>query len=98
MKKLENIDQLFEAMSDYNPSFEEGFTDRVLQNVEANKRIPKDTFPEFISIFKWITLSGIAAIVILLFTVYISEGSMGTDALFGVFNYSPNNPELASLN
>lgn len=98
MKKLENIDQFMESMSDYSPSFSEGFADRVIQKIDSGKSYNEDSYPEFVSLFRWIALSGVAAIIILLFTVYLTEGSMDTDALFGVFNYSPDNPELASLN
>lgn len=98
MKKIENIDGLIDAMTGYSPSFDEGFSERVIQKIEFEKNNSKDTYPVFISMFRWIALSGVAAIIILLITVYTTTGSMDTDAIFGVFNYYPDNPELASLN
>jgi|GEM_PF-541038 len=98
MKKVENIDQFMKSLSNHNPSFEDGFADRVLREIETEKGVSEDSYPEFLSLFRWIALSGVAAIIILLFTVYFTEGAMDVDALFGVFNYSADNPELAYLN
>lgn len=98
MKKLENIDQFMDKLSEHNPSFEEGFADNLIQKIENDHKVSDDSYPVFISLFRWVALSGVAAIIILLITIYINTGTMDTDALYGLFNYSPNNPEFASLN
>ncbi len=53
---------------------------------------------EFYNIFRWVALSGVAAIIILLFTVYITEGSFSADALIGLMEYTSDEPLLTSVN
>ncbi len=97
MKKIENMDQFMESLKNYNPNFEDGFTDRVFDNLELKQKDKNNFYPEFLSLFRWISLSGVAAIIILLITIYTTEGSFNLDAIYGIFNFSPDNPEFASL-
>lgn len=97
MKKLENIDQFMDSLSEYNPSFKDGFSDRLMNKIEKEES-STDTLPVFISLFRWVALSGVAAIIILLFAVYLTDGTIDTDSLYGLLYYTPDNPELASLN
>ncbi len=91
-------DKLSEILSGYNPSFKDGFSDRVINNIEleAESSIKEDI--EFYTIFKMIALSGIAAIIVLLFTIYINEGSFSVDALYGLLDYTVDEPLFTSLN
>ncbi len=97
MKKIENMDQFLDSMASYNPKFKNGFTDRVISKIEDEQKDTRNSYPEFISLFRWVSLSGAAAIIILLITIYTTEGSFDLDAIYGIFNFSPDNPELASL-
>ncbi len=67
MSKLKNTDELSSFLSDYNPAFTDGFANRVMDKIENNNVINKDI--EFYNIFRWVALSGVAAIIILLFSV-----------------------------
>ncbi len=96
MSKLKNTDELSGFLSGYNPAFTDGFANRVMDKIENNNVKNKDI--EFYNIFRWVALSGVAAIIILLFSVYFTEGSFTADAFYGLVNYTPDEPIIASLN
>ena len=98
MSKLKNTDELSSFLSSYNPTYLDGFANRVMAGIESeiNNKTNSDT--EFYNIFRWVAASGIAAIVVLLLSVYITEGSFTADALYGLINYSPDEPIIAYLN
>jgi hypothetical protein len=96
MNDSENRDNLSELLSEYRPKFRSGFSNRVISKLEAGKlRIEEDS--DLYAPFRWVAISGIAAIVLLLFTVYFTDGYINTDAIFGILNYSPDEPLLSSL-
>lgn len=95
MNKPETSDNLSNILSGYNPTFRSGFAQRVLRKIESEKN---DTGRVFYNIFRWVALSGVAAILLLLFTVYLTDGSFSADALFGLTEYTPDEPLLTSVN
>jgi|AntAceMinimDraft_2_1070361.scaffolds.fasta_scaffold00472_16 hypothetical protein len=95
MNKPDVVDELSNILSEYNPAFSDGFAQRVMKNIESKK---KNAEMEFYNIFRWVALSGVAAIIILLFTVYITEGSFSADALIGLMEYTSDEPLLTSVN
>ncbi len=96
MSKLKNTDELSSFFSGYNPTYSNGFANRVMDKIEDSIVKNKDT--EFYNIFRWVALSGVAAIVLLLFSVYFTEGAFTADAFYGLVNYTPDEPIIASLN
>ncbi len=97
MKKIENMEQFLDSMANYNPKFDDGFSDRIIGKLDDDQKDTSNSFPEFVRLFRWVSLSGVAAIIILLITIYTTEGSFDLDAIYGIFNFSPDNPVLASL-
>lgn len=98
MKKLNSTDALSNLLSGYNPAFADGFSNRVIESIDANELKQQTDHMEFLSIFRWVALTGIAAIIVLLFSVYISEGSFSADAIYGIIDYTSDEPIIASLN
>ena len=96
MSKLNNTDELSSFLSGYNPAFTDGFANRVMDKIENSKITNEDI--EFYNVFRWVALSGVAAIILLLFSVYFTEGSFTPDAFYGLVNYTPDEPIIASLN
>lgn len=98
MSNSDSEDKLSKILSEYNPSFHDGFAKRVMEGVEAETSRNKNEDIEFYKIFKLVALSGVAAIILLLFTVYFHEGSFTADAFYGLHDYTPDEPLLTSLN
>ncbi|MFK5854561.1 MAG: hypothetical protein QM503_00430 [Bacteroidota bacterium] len=98
MSKLENNKDLSTLLSNYDSTFSDGFTNRVMDRIEMDKNKESNNEFEFYSVFRWVALSGIAAIVVLLFSVYITQGSFSADAIYGLVYYTPDEPIIASLN
>ncbi len=98
MSQNSKNEKLTEILLNHNPEFNDGFSERVINKIKlvstTNKKIEND----FISAFRWVALSGVAAILLLLITVYFTDGMFTTDAVVGLLNYSPDEPLLAELN
>lgn len=97
MNKSAKTDIILDSLGSYNPKFEEGFSDRVIEKI-TNINVEDTGKNDLGLFFKWITLSGVAAVLILLLMVYFTEGSLHSDAIIGLLNYSPDEPLFASLN
>ncbi len=96
MNDSENRDELTELLSDYNPSFKTGFSNRVIEKIESEKlKVKEDS--DLYTTFRWFVISGVAAIILLLFTVYLADGYINADAVFGLYNYSPDEPLLSYM-
>ena len=81
-------------MATKNLQFDPGFTQRVMARVnqEKKKRIIEFDFVKDLNrIFMRVAISGIAAIVILLLTIYLTAGSFSLDSLSGTESYSEEN-------
>ncbi len=98
MSHIKENDKLFEILSNHNPEYNEGFNDRVISKINSNSTTDNISDNDFVSIFRWVALSGVAAIILLLFTVYFTDGMFSADALVGILDYSPDEPLLATLN
>ena len=98
MSKSDTLDKLSNILSNYNPAFSAGFADRVMKSIELEDKREEKIVIEFYNIFKLVALSGVAAIIILLFSVYITEGSFSADAFYGLMDYTANEPILTSFN
>lgn len=98
MNKSDTTDRLSNILSNYNPAYSKGFAERVMKGIEAENNRKDKIDIEFYKIFKLVALSGMAAIILLLFTIYISDGSFSADALYGLLDYTPDEPILTSLN
>jgi len=73
-------------ISSRKASFKPGFKDRVLNRIrEENK--PQVIIPDFnqtfFSVFKKVAITGVAAIVILLLSIYYSSSRLGVDTIVG---------------
>jgi hypothetical protein len=45
-----------------------------------------------------VALSGVAAIFILLFSIYYTDGSLSLDALYGLYEYAPDEAAVSFFN
>lgn len=98
MSNSDTMDKLSGILSNHSPKYSSGFADRVMKSIEL-KSIQKNKIDiEFYNIFRWVALSGVAAIILLLFSVYITEGSFSADAFYGLIYYTPDEPLITSFN
>ncbi|MBP8959984.1 MAG: hypothetical protein KBG40_06110 [Bacteroidales bacterium] len=81
----EIINNLRQATGDF--SFSEDFTDKVLDkifNCDARESHDIEFLQSLNKIFYRIAISGIAAIILLLISIYISQGSLSIDSFLGL--------------
>ncbi|MBE0668260.1 MAG: hypothetical protein IH593_11410 [Bacteroidales bacterium] len=84
-----NADELLKSLRD-SYRFSPGFTTRVLQTIPL--RIPSDTLNDLTvrinSLFMKVAVSGVAAIILLAISVFLSGGTLSLDSLLGLGNSS----------
>ncbi len=95
MKESDKTENIIEEMANFNPEFKEGFSARVMEKIEGMEN--QQQLPQFNRFISWISLSGATAIILLLLMVYSTDGTLNMDAIYGLLNYSPDEPLLASL-
>ena len=89
------IESMRKMFGNVSPEFDAGFSERVMQKVEIDKS--KSSFPVY-SIFKRVALSGAAAIIALLISIYYTDGSLSLDALYGLYEYAPDEAAVSFFN
>lgn len=84
-KQLFNPDSGLEtALKQYQPDFNPGFDQRLMNKIA---QLSEQSYNQlFNRAFQRIALSGVAAVVILLISIFASDGSISTDALLGTGN------------
>ena len=88
-----NITQIIE---DFHPDFKPSFETRVMDKI---KHISSHTYStQFNHAFHRILLSGAAAVIILLITIYINDGNLSTDTLIGTGNLDIESLTAMALN
>jgi hypothetical protein len=88
-----HLDQLRVRLSSYQADFSSDFSNKIISRIYGFNQ-PDD----FIKLFRTIALSGVAAILLILITIYFTDGSLGLDALYGLTGYSPNEELFSYLN
>ena len=89
--KLNKVGKL---LSSRNYSFSDGFRNRVMQAVSDEKKgkvISIDFTRNFTSMFNRIAVAGVAAILLLVISLYISHGSLNVNTLTGIDPISEDN-------
>ena len=89
------IESMRKTLGNFTPEFETGFSDRVMQQLESIKS--RTSLPIY-SIFKRVALSGAAAIIALLISIYYTDGSLSLDALYGLYEYAPDEAAVSFFN
>lgn len=82
----EEILAIRNLISSQKASFKPGFTDRVVNKIREESHlqvIMPDFNQTFFSVFKKVALTGVAAIIILLFSIYYSSSRLGVDTIVG---------------
>ncbi|RLD88902.1 MAG: hypothetical protein DRJ09_07490 [Bacteroidetes bacterium] len=90
-QEQKELEALHNMLADYTPGFKPGFADRVLEtalNITAANG-------NMYFLFKRFALTGVAAIIALLISVYLTDGNVSFDALLGLSDLSKDNLLLA---
>ncbi len=87
----QNLEKMRQVLSGYSPRFSQGFSGRILENVFADSAESNNLY----FLFKRFALSGVAAIIILLVSVYLTDGSFSLNALLGLSDLTTDNLLLA---
>ncbi len=93
-KEREEALLLRKQLEEWAPDGGETVPERVMALFEQDQSIEA----EYFSLFKKVLLSGIAAVVLLLLSIWISEGSLSYDSLTGIAGYQPETEMILPLN
>ena len=80
----EELDNMRTKLSDFEMDFTQDFTERLMQRIAGEKGFT------FLSVFRAVAFSGVAAIILVLITVYFVDGSLNIDSLLGINGYAPD--------
>lgn len=93
LQEKKELDDIRSMLSAYQPRFTDDFQQNIVNQVfEAAPR------KDFVRLFKAIALSGVAAVFILLLSIYFTDGSLNIDAIYGLSNYTPDEELFTYLN
>ncbi len=85
------VEKLRNMLGSFTPEFTADFTDRVINKIESETS-------GFINIFRYLVMTGIAAIILLLVTIYFTDGNISYETLSGLSGYSPETELLSMFN
>ncbi len=80
----EYLDSVRTKIADFDTDFSPGFTGKLMQKITGEQGY------DFLTIFRTVALSGVAAIILVLFTIYFVDGSLNLDSLLGINSYAPD--------
>jgi len=93
-KEKEQLIRMRKLIATQNLQFDHSFTQRVMSRINQEKKrriIEFDFMKDLNRVFTRVAISGVAAIVILLLTIYLTAGSFSLDTLSGTESYSEEN-------
>ncbi len=91
VREKQELEKMRQILSDYSPRFSQGFSGRTLEKAFADSTESNNLY----FLFKRFALSGVAAIIILLVSVYLTDGSFSLNALLGLSDLTTDNLLLA---
>ena len=91
----EDLLAMRKQLSTFEPSFSSGFSYRIMKEINMELFLKKRGKTGFYKTFKQVVLSGVAAIILILLTIYFTDGNLTYDTLAGVSNYSPETELLS---
>jgi hypothetical protein len=94
MKETELPEAFSNELENYKPSFGADFTSKVMDKIENIELSAYSIYPKLI---KWVSISGAAAVIALMLMIYLSEGTVSSDAIHGILEFSPDEPTIAYL-
>jgi hypothetical protein len=91
-KEKEKLVKMRKLVGSVDYQFKHGFSDRVMGRLRHRKNGLDFSFGKDLSrIFTRVAISGVAAILILLITIYITTGSFSFNSLSGIQGYNEDN-------
>lgn len=92
-KSRREIRKLSELLSERDYHFRPGFVDRTMTRIASQviQSQNAELFPGIAPAFKWISIAGVAALFILVFSFYLSQGSLSIESFFGTNSFSDDN-------
>lgn len=85
-KEKESIEVIRGILGESQARFSDGFADRVMSKVDEQNNL---FVVGLYNLFKRYALTGIAAIIIFLISIYIIDGSLDEDSIYGMTSYVP---------
>jgi len=95
-KEKELLEKTKQTLETYSPAFKENFSGKILENLFGEGITTQ--IVDFYPVFKKVMLGGIAAVIALLISIYLTDGSFNTDALLGLSDLNSDEVIMALLN
>lgn len=93
MKERNSVLLLRKQLSEKEASFSPTFTTNIMQHIDIHSI--QNNILTIKPIFRTVALSGMAAIIIVLISVYYFDGTLSLDAILGINGYNPDMGMLA---
>jgi len=92
-KEKQDIQEIRSLLKNTSFRFHEGFAGRVMNRIkeEGGHVIEMDVSSQMINLFRKIAMAGVAAIVILLLSIYLTSGTLNKNSVLGVDSFSDDN-------
>ena len=91
----EELEKMRRILGETSWHFDKGFSSRVMQRIHEekgeNKVVEMENTGQFFSIFRKIAVASVAAMIILLISIYLSSGSISKESVLGVDSFSEEN-------
>ncbi len=92
-KEKQELEKTRELLGNTSFRFREGFAGRVMAKIkeERGRVVALDTTSQMLGLFRKIALAGVAAIAILLLSIYLTSGTLDKNSVLGVDTFSDDN-------
>ncbi len=81
----EEIELMRQQLSEWQPETESSVTEKVMLRIEREETVTV----QYYNLFKKILLSGVAAVILLLLAIWLTDGTLSYDTITGVAGYQP---------
>ncbi len=92
-KEKQDLQEVRSLLKTTSFRFQKGFAGRVMKRIkeEGGGVVEMDVSSQMINLFRKIAMAGVAAIVILLLSIYLTSGTLNKNSVLGVDSFSDDN-------
>ena len=90
-KEKESIEVMRGILGNKQSHFSDGFSDRLMSKIETQNNL---FVIGLFNLFKRFAITGIAAIIVFLISIYFIDGSLDEDSIYGITSYVPEEADF----
>jgi len=94
-EEKEELEEMRHLLGKTSWHFDAGFSSRVMERIQEEKEetrvVEMESTGQFFSFFRKIAVASVAAIVILLISIYLTSGTINKETVLGMDNFTEDN-------